>query len=175
MHLLLIEDFIKRQPEKRQQLLDDEVRARERELLLYTNIYGLVRFHGFAALRLIIGTGISVFVFVWSLSQLAQFGQTLARITSLPLGLPAGIGKYFFSSSTQLFVPGSYSDLFIRTFHGIDWRDAATIGFVVSLVLLIEKSITGYLALKESRRLKQGERELRAELMQLLEWRKQGE
>lgn len=164
MHLLYIEDFIKRYPEKRLIILDEEIHQRERELLLYTSAYTLVRLHIFASLRVILVAGLSVFLLVWSLSQLAQFAQSLLSFQGAPFGLSEHVGTLLFSTSTRLVSSTTNASGLMGTLYHLDWHDAATVGFAVSIVIFFEKCIVGFFAYRRFRALKSGRRELEEDL-----------
>ncbi len=164
MHLLYIEDFIKRYPEKRLTILDDEIHHRERELLLYTSAYTLVRLHIFASLRVILGAGLSVFLLVWSLSQLAQLAQSFVNFQNAPFGLSERVGELLFSTSTRLLSSTMSSSGLVGAFYHLDWQDAASIGFAVTIVIFLEKCIVGFFAYRRSRALKSGLHELEEEI-----------
>lgn len=173
MHLLYVEDFLKREPGKRAEILALEIQERERELLLCSSVHGLISVQILSSLRVALGAGLSIFLLVWSLSQLAQLGQSILHFQAMPFGLPTNVGSFLFSSSTRLLPSDGATSAFINLFHALKWQDAATIGFVASLILLIEKAAVGFFTYRRSRALKSDVHVLEKEIETLKKWRRE--
>jgi len=167
--LMAVHDLIEKHPTDRERLLSHELVRRERERLLFRGTRKLLHLHLWTSAKSILVLGVTVFVLVWTVGQVAQIAQWFQQVQNTTITIPVPL-RNDFQWHLRDYLPTSTVLDVASKIPAFDWRDAAYIALALMILLLVEKIIIAFFSWKHASALKGGEVEAEEEIQILKEW-----
>ena len=165
-------DLLTRVPERRRDLIDHEIKKRERERLLIHETRQLLSWHPLHTTKTVLLYGVHSFILAWVIGLLASLGRSYVTLQTTTIEIPLPLVKDIVFNLGS-FVPTSTSLGLASQLPAWSFRDALVVGLIVSLVVTAEKVIFAALQWRRVKILKAAMTELEHEAAVLKEWRKE--
>jgi hypothetical protein len=171
--LIFEEDFIKRYPTRRQEILTYAIKQREERKVLLQESHQLLTWHPVHAAKVILVTGALAFVLAFLVSQIVSIGHWYASAKSwiVPVSLPV-IGTKDVDLGT--YVPTSTSLAVAGRVPSFGLRESIIFAIAVMVLMVLEKVAMSLVHWKKARLLQGALRELDDEIRTLHDWLKHG-
>jgi hypothetical protein len=171
--LLVEEDFIKRYPARRKEIVAHAIQDRERRRVLLQETRHLLTWHPIHTTKVVLVTGILTFILAFLVSQVVSIGHWYADAKSwtIPISLPLipttniDIGSH---------VPSSTSLALASRVPSFGLQESLIIAIIAMAAVLLEKVVVSLFQWKKAHLVGTAVRDLDQELRTLHEWRSAG-
>lgn len=165
--LLSIKDLIERIPAERERILEYEIKSREREILQTKGLRRVMHLQAWSSFRTVLAVGLSVFIVVFALGQLAGLARWVQEIRGLGFSLP-GFGTGRFSPGSV--IPTSTIMEIAADIPSLGPVEAGLISLAVVLALLVWKGYVAYVLMVQARGMRNFQKDLEGEIRLLKGW-----
>lgn len=170
--LLLVADLLARVPERKRDLIDHEIKKRERERLMSHETRQLLSWHPLHTTKTVLLFGVHSFILAWVVGLLASLGRSYVALQTTTIEIPLPLVKDIVFNLGS-FVPTSTSLGLASQLPAWSFRDALVVGLIVSLVVAAEKVVFAALQWDRVKKLKASMSELDQEMASLKAWKKE--
>ncbi len=169
--LIALEELLKALPERRKDILQNEIRQKENNWYLLRATHRLTRIQVWQSFRTIFWVGLSVFLFFFAIGQAAALAQWITSLQEYTEVIPNPVLREI--DLEAFFVPSSSAVTVASGLPQFGILDATFLALIAMVLVLAFKSFIVYTYITQMNVLKKMVHELERELVVLRSWRKE--